>query len=380
MIIEQHIYSAPMGWNKTVHAESTNFKPQLVIAFGSRANFSKPNLISELKQLYPEAKLIGCSTSGEIQGESVLDDSIVVSALEFEKTKIEFSESIVSGPEGTFDAAKNLVSKLPQDNLKHVFVLSDGLNVNGTQLVNGLRELLADSVHVTGGLAGDGASFEQTLVLSDENVDSNKIIGTGFYGDNLKIGFGSFGGWDSFGVERMVTKSKNNVLYEIDNEPALKLYKSFLGDRAAELPASGLLFPLSLRSEADSLAVVRTILAINEEDQSITFAGDLPEGAYVKLMKANVDRLISGADKAANNSLLNPETANPDFAILISCVGRKLVLKQLVEEEVEATAHVLGSKTIQTGFYSYGEISPFSSESKCELHNQTMTITTFKEV
>lgn len=380
MIIEQYIYSAPMGWNKTVHAESKNFKPQLVIAFGSRANFSQPNLISELKQLYPEAKLIGCSTSGEIHGISVSDDTIVVSALEFEKTEIVFSESVVSGPDGTFDAARNLVSKLPQANLTHVFVLSDGLNVNGTQLVNGLRELLSDNVHVTGGLAGDGANFEQTLVLSDEGVDSNKIVGIGFYGDNLKIGFGSFGGWDSFGVERLVTKSKNNVLYEIDNEPALKLYKSFLGEKAAELPASGLLFPLSLRSEADSLAVVRTILAVNEEDQSITFAGDLPEGAYVKLMKANVDRLINGADKAAKNSLLNPETANPDFAILISCVGRKLVLKQLVEEEVEATASVLGDKTIQTGFYSYGEISPFSSESKCELHNQTMTITTFKEV
>ena len=380
MIIEQYIYSAPMGWNKTVHAESKNLKPQLVIAFGSRANFSQPNLISELKQLYPEAKLIGCSTSGEIHGISVSDDTIVVSALEFEKTEIVFSESVVSGPDGTFDAARNLVSRLPQANLTHVFVLSDGLNVNGTQLVNGLRELLSDNVHVTGGLAGDGANFEQTLVLSDEGVDSNKIVGIGFYGDNLKIGFGSFGGWDSFGVERLVTKSKNNVLYEIDNEPALKLYKSFLGEKAAELPASGLLFPLSLRSEADSLAVVRTILAVNEEDQSITFAGDLPEGAYVKLMKANVDRLINGADKAAKNSLLNPETANPDFAILISCVGRKLVLKQLVEEEVEATASVLGDKTIQTGFYSYGEISPFSSESKCELHNQTMTITTFKEV
>jgi hypothetical protein len=170
------------------------------------------------------------------------------------------------------------------------------------------------------------------------------------------------------------------VLYELDGKPALELYKSFLGDYAKDLPASGLLFPLNLRSEENAKPVVRTILAIDENAQSLTFAGDIPEGGYVRLMKANFDRLIEGATGAAKSTLLEDENKDPELAILISCVGRKLVLKQLVEEEVEAVSEVLGNSTVLSGFYSYGEISPFSGEVECKLHNQTMTVTTFKEV
>jgi hypothetical protein len=218
------------------------------------------------------------------------------------------------------------------------------------------------------------------LVVNNHEHAGEKIItAIGFYGDKIKIGYGSFGGWDSFGMERLITKSKNNVLYELDGEPALALYKSFLGSQAVNLPSSGLLFPLSLRVSEDHAPVVRTILAVNEEDQSLTFAGDLPEGSYVRLMKANIDRLIEGAVAAANTSVAPFENAKPDFAVLISCVGRKLVLKQMVEEEVEGVKNILGDNTAITGFYSYGEISPFEKDTRCELHNQTMTITTFTE-
>ncbi|MBT4969775.1 MAG: hypothetical protein HOM80_12280, partial [Bacteroidetes bacterium] len=211
-------------------------------------------------------------------------------------------------------------------------------------------------------------------------VKGDIIAAIGFYGEDIKIGYGSLGGWDSFGVERSVTKSEANVLYEIDNTPALSIYKSFLGDQAKDLPASGLLFPLSMRTEADAEPVVRTILAVDEEKQSLTFAGDIPEGSYIKLMKANIDRLITGAEDAAKVSV-NPLSGNlPELAILISCVGRKLVLNQMVEEEVEAVQDVVGEQAKLTGFYSYGEIAPFLEGAKCELHNQTMTITTFQEV
>jgi hypothetical protein len=152
-----------------------------------------------------------------------------------------------------------------------------------------------------------------------------------------------------------------------------------LGEHAAGLPASGLLFPLNLRTESDDTPVVRTILAIDEETQSLTFAGDIPEGSYVRLNEANFDRLIKGAEGAAEKTMLDTKSS-PDLAILISCVGRKLVLKQMIEEEVESVKEVLGQNTTLCGFYSYGEISPFSKNAKCELHNQTMTITTFKEI
>jgi hypothetical protein len=205
------------------------------------------------------------------------------------------------------------------------------------------------------------------------------ITAVGFYGDAINVSYGSYGGWDSFGVERKVTSSKANILYSIDNQPALELYKSFLGENAQHLPSSGLLFPLSLRTKEDEQPVVRTILAVNEADQSITFAGDLPEGSYVRLMKANTERLIQGAIKAAEITSKAMKTDHADLAILVSCVGRKLVLKQLVEEEVEGVYDLLGEGHYSTGFYSYGEISPFSDNAACELHNQTMTLTVLSE-
>ena len=159
----------------------------------------------------------------------------------------------------------------------------------------------------------------------------------------------------------------------------MELYKSYLGEHAKGLPATGLLFPLSVRCNQEEAGVVRTILSVDEEDQSLTFAGDVPQGAYARLMKANFDRLIDGSIGAAKNSYEAIDAAQPELAILISCVGRKLVLKQRVEEELEGVREILGTGPTLTGFYSYGEISPFTSDGKCELHNQTMTITTFSE-
>jgi len=380
MILEQLSWTPIHKWHTKLTQTTDNFKPQLVFVFGSRKVLSDIELIKEIQTRYPLSQIIGCSTSGEIIGTEVNDDSLAVTAIFFEKTMLQFSFLEVEDSIDSFKIASQLVSPLINNSLRHLLVLSDGLNVNGSELVRGFRDILPDSVSLTGGLAGDGPDFIETFVFDEKGFPQTKLIAAiGFYGDSIQVGFGSFGGWDSFGIDRKITKSIENVLYEIDGTPALELYKSFLGDKASELPASGLLFPLSLRTEYDQIPVVRTILSINEMEQSITFAGDMTEGAYVKFMKANVDRLINGSIKAAQTSIENNHDISPEFALLISCVGRKLVLKQLVEEEVEAASQILGKETVITGFYSYGEISPFSSGAQCELHNQTMTITTFSE-
>ncbi len=260
-------------------------------------------------------------------------------------------------------------------------VFSDGLRVNGTALVKGLNDNLPSSVSVTGGLVGDGADFKKTVVGLDRTATEGNVVLVGFSGKSLKIGYGSFGGWDAFGIQRVITKSSGNVLYELDRKPALELYKTYLGDKATGLPGTGLLFPLRLHIEHDTnTEVVRTILGINESDQSMTFAGDMPQGATVTLMKANFERLIDGASKAGTMSVEPIGSAAADLAILISCVGRKLVLKERVEEEVEAVRSTIGQKPAITGFYSYGELCPTAaSDKQCRLHNQTMTITTLRE-
>jgi hypothetical protein len=372
---KQLLFTSNTGW-KEVSSNGEINEAGLIIVFGSSALIKEGTAVSELKKNYPNAILIGGSTSGEISGTNVNDNTVVATIIEFEKTTIKYTSESVNKPEDSYEAAKNIIKKLDGPDLKHVFVLSEGLSINGSELARGLKNQLPEGIAATGGLAGDGADFKETFVL-DENGQAQKqlISAIGFYGNEINFGYASLGGWDSFGIERHVTKSTNNVLYELDGKPALDLYKSFLGEHAASLPSSGLLFPLNMRIGKDSIPVVRTILAVNEEDHSLTFAGDIPEGAYVRLMKANFDRLIDGAVGAAKSTVLT----NPDIAILISCVGRKLVLKQMIEEEVEGVADVLGNETTFCGFYSYGEISPFSMGASCELHNQTMTITTMKE-
>ncbi|MFT6936226.1 MAG: hypothetical protein ACJA1N_000521, partial [Saprospiraceae bacterium] len=214
----------------------------------------------------------------------------------------------------------------------------------------------------------------------NQNPTVGNIVTVGLYGDSYYIGYGSVGGWDSFGPKRLVTKSDANVLYELDGQSALELYKRYLGDKAKELPGSALLFPLSIQLEENSKSLVRTILSIDEDSQSMIFAGDIPEGATVRLMKANFDKLIDGAFEAAESGYKVWNGTPPDLAILISCVGRKLVLDQRIEEEIESVHEVIGEAIPTIGFYSYGEISPFAGYLNCELHNQTMTITLIGEV
>lgn len=381
MKIEQRKWTKETGWTDSSNQLTTT--PQLVLVFGSSSLVSDLNYFEQIKSFYPNSHLLQCSTAGEIMGTEVSDNSLVTTAIYFDATTLNFGETKISKSEESLKAGQDLASQLPQQGLIHVMVFSDGLKVNGTALVKGLRSNLPSNVSVTGGLVGDGSDFKHTYVGLDKVAEEGKIVVLGFYGNSLKIGYGSLGGWDPFGPSRLITKSKDNILYELDYKPALKLYKEYLGDQASGLPGTGLLFPLSLgltTEEGKKVDVVRTLLAVDDKDQSMTFAGDMPEGIYAKLMKANFERLVDGASGAANMSAQSLGSQSPELAILISCIGRKLVLKERVEEETEAVRSVIGQQAIICGFYSYGEISPTTpTEKQCQLHNQTMTITTFRE-
>lgn len=375
MRTEQMQWTPHTGWS---HATSTMTDADLVLVFGA-SDLLLPGRLDELKERYPQARQFGCSTSGEILGTGVFDDSITATAVKFNQTSFCLARQPITSASDSESAGAALAEQLPQVGLSHVLVLSDGLQVNGTDLVRGLKGELPANVEVTGGLSGDGARFGRTLVIADTSPQERLVAAIGFYGDKLKVGYGSLGGWDTFGPERLVTRAEGNILYELDGLSALALYKEYLGDHAQGLPATGLLFPLALREPGGEYSVVRTILGVDENAGSMVFAGDIPEGFQARLMKANFDRLVDGAGGAAKASTLPLRGAQPELAILISCVGRKLVLKQRVEEEVEATREILGPSATLTGFYSYGEISPHTPGAKCELHNQTMTITTFTE-
>ncbi len=350
----------------------------LVLAFGASGLVDAHGPIEDVLAAYPQARILGCSTSGEVHGTRIHDDSLVVAVARFEDVQLREASAPVVAASDSFAAGESIAHQLQADDLRAVLVLSDGLLVNGSSLVQGLNSVLPDSVVVSGGLAGDGDRFARTWVLGGRDLGAGRVVAVGLYGERLRVGHGSKGGWDAFGVERRVTRSVGNVLYELDGRPALALYKEYLGDRARGLPATALLFPLTLRPDSDDdRRLVRTILAIDEAEQSMTFAGDVPEGWFAQLMYANFDRLIQGAEDAALDT--NGDDVSGDvLAIAVSCVGRRLVLGDRAEEEIEATCDALPRLSRQIGFYSYGELSPLNG-GKCELHNQTMTLTTLAE-
>jgi hypothetical protein len=376
MQLQQRTY-ANGEWSP-VHGGSAPLAPQLVLAFAEGALLDDPAVWATLHSTWPTARIVACSTAGEIAGTTVRDGSLVATAIAFAHSHVEVASVDLDDPPDSDALGRRLAERLPAAGLRHVFVLSDGLAVNGSALVQGMNAMLPREVAVTGGLSGDGPRFVRTSVCVDGPEPSRRIVAIGFYGEHLTVGYGCYGGWDAFGVERHITKAEGNVLHELDGEPVLDLYKRYLGEHAAGLPASGLRFPLAIRgADGEAPTLVRTLLSIDEDARTMTFAGDVPVGHRARLMMSNVERLIDGADVAGRAARL--DSGATTLALLVSCVGRKLVLGQRVEEEVEAVHDALGPNALAAGFYSYGELSPSARSARCDLHNQTITVTTLAE-
>ena len=374
----QHRWSKSDGWRPALPTIEAGWHG-IVFAFGARQLIQEGELLGELRSHFKGAPVIGCSTSGEIVGNEVVDDSLVATAVGFDHTRLQTASATIAEAKSSYAVGVELARQLNDASLRHVFVVSDGLNVNGSDLARGLASGVSEGVSITGGLSGDGTNFAETWVIDPEAAGPQRVAAVGLYGDHLRVGYASMGGWKPFGPLRTITRAEGNVLYELDGHSALDLYKTYLGDHAAQLPASGLLFPIVVSEAQGGEGVVRTVLAVNEEEKSMTFAGDIPQGGTAQLMKTNVDDLVDGATAAAESSLSGLGDTRPDLALLVSCVGRKLVMKQRIEEEVEAIRDVFGADTKIAGFYSYGELCPFREGGDCRLHNQTMTITAFAE-
>ncbi|MBI3444116.1 MAG: FIST C-terminal domain-containing protein [Magnetospirillum sp.] len=375
MWVEQRSWTSRDGWSvEGVRGDKTS----LVIYFAAPGVMPAEDILASLRTAYGDAPILGCTTGGEILGSEVIDDSLVVSAIGFDHARVRVTARDLSDTSQSNDIGAALAKDLAGDDLKAIFILSDGTKVNGDSLVAGCLAATAPGVVVTGGLAGDGARFQTTAVGCDDAMRPGRVAAFGLYGESLSVGHGSFGGWDEFGPPRTITRSEGNILYELDGEPALDLYKRYLGEEAQGLPGSALLFPLSIRPAADAEGgeVVRTIVGIDEDAKSMIFAGDVPKGHLARLMRGNFDNLVDGAGRAAEAAAA---VSGPGLALLVSCIGRKLLMGQRIAEEVEIVADVMGPKSRLMGFYSYGEISPHGFTGKCELHNQTMTITTISE-
>lgn len=363
---------------ENIETDFKSINPDLIIIFGSVSKcLAGVNYFRALQKLFPNSSVIGCSTAGEISNDGVHDETLVVNAIQFESIRFKVEYSLINGMNDSFNSGKILSDKLNALDLKAIFLIGQGVEINGSSLIDGLRDLIDPSIIITGGLAADGGKFERTYVIFNGELRTDLNIGIGFYGDNVGFAHGSFGGWQPFGPARLVTKASDNILYELDGKPALDLYKKYLGQYAKDLPGVALLYPLAiLDKELRELGIIRTILGIKEEDSSLILAGDIPEDGFVKLMHANTNLLVEGAEVAATQVMKKIQNIDINgLSILISCVGRKLAMGERTEEEIEAVRSIIGKENLQFGFYSNGEISPYITLTDCKLHNQTMTIT-----
>jgi len=349
----------------------------LVIVFSTYPAEALQEPLDDISTHFKNSIIIGASTSGNILLNELRENSLVVTVIKFASTTLQLVSNKIHSMQDSFKVGQELASQLHNKDLKDVFVLSNGLQTNGSKLTDGLNSILNKSITTSGALAGDDAKFESTYIIINNQTYEDYICAVGFYGENIHFETASKNGLDKFGVQRIVTNSKNNILYELDKQPALEIYKKYLGDKAKDLPSSGLYFPLAIKYPSHK-EIIRTILSVNHQENSITFAGDIPQGSTVSFMKANYDRLIDGANEAANELDFDKYKGEPLLCIAVSCIARKLVLKQRTEEELEAVFDVLPPNTLQVGMYSFGEISPTKTQC-CQLHNQTMTLTAIWE-
>jgi len=380
MKTEQCHWSAEKGWGSLPSSAPLGNSAQLVFLFGNPELFAPSGCLDRIRKSYPNAQVFGCSTAGEILDTNVTDEALALTAVAFEHTRLATAHVRFEGSVQSFEAGERLARQLEPEGLRHVFMLSEGLKVNASEFVNGAKSVLPRSVTASGGFAGDGNRMQITRVWGDGEPEESAAVALGFYGERLLVGVAAIGGWEPFGPDRLITKSKQNVLFEIDGKPALALYKQYLGRHAEGLPASGLMFPLKLQVGDSKTSVLRALLAVDEAAQSITYAGNVPEGAYARFTVGNNEGLIESTQQAAEASIKGVQTFQSQLSVLVSCNGRRFVLKQRVEEEVEAVREALGGATVLCGFYSYGEIAPAIAGGSPELHNETMAVTSFAEI
>ncbi len=354
--------------------------PSLVLVFGTREILAHPEFIPALQRAFPGTPLAGCSTAGQFDRMRIEDDRVCGLAVWFESARVRLATSEITGGGNSLAAGQAIGAALAGSDLRAVMVLADGIRINGTRLVEGLSAALGPDILVAGGLAGDGQNFGETSIIADGPPRSGLVAAVGLYGAALDVSSGSAGGWDVFGPRRTITRAVDNILYDLDGMSALDLYERYLGEEEVQnLPASALCFPLRIEDpQRPGTDVVRTVLGIDRDRRAMIFAGDMPMRWTAQLMRGSFDRIVEGSAQAARNACSGPGSQE-GFALLVSCIGRRLLMGQRAIDEVTAAAEEIARRHALVGFYSYGEISPHSASRTLQLHNQTMTVFSVRE-
>lgn len=378
MQVTLSFFTQATGWHKPL--PNIDSPQTLVLIFSPPDSKQYQSAIEQLHAHYPQAVITGCSTVAGIFNEHLMENALVAGIIRFKKTHLAFASAELAHSDHSFQAGEQIAKSLNRPDLKGILILTDGLNTNDSELISGLASVVNESnVTIVGGLASDKMQFASTWIFHQGQAASRRVSGVGFYGKELVFTSYARDGFKPFGPERIITRSAGKTLYEIDGRPALQLYKEYLGEHAANLPATALHFPLAIWNQTKDHYMVRTVVSINEADNSLGFVADIPQGYSTQLMYGSFDNLLDGAEIASRSlaDRLPPKT--PVFALTISCSGRKLVMGDDADQELETTLENLPAGSQQLGFYSYGELAPTALGGSCCLHNETMTLTVMYE-
>jgi hypothetical protein len=371
------VYQPGSGWETPPDArlDSPN---TLVLVFGaadSLATLAEASPLAALARALPRSVFASAATHTIAHARQTLDEALVVCIARFDHTALR-RVHVALGPATTSERAGQQLAQalLDTPGLSGVLVLADGMEVNGPDLVCGLTSVLPDGLPIAGGMGAAGTRLARTWSTRTDGPPQSSACVIGLYGTQLRMARSCQGGSIGFGQRRLVTRAQGNTVEEIDGLPALQLYRQYLGRYASGLPEAASHFPLTVfRQAGDLQGVIRYVLGIDSDRQTIDVAGDIPTGSLVQLSRAGRSELLEGAFHAARDLGDALPADVPVLALVVSCVGRRHVLGEQTEEELEPVATLLRPGSALAGFYSFGEISASPGE-RCDMHNMTLTL------
>lgn len=355
-------------------------RPDLTIIFAS-VIFNQEEMLKGVLSVVGDSPLVGCSGAGEITTEGPEKKSLVVLVLASDSLRatIGLGEAISRDARKAGQQAAREASKAGGE--RHIFMMMpDGLKGNGADIVRGVQEILGTSFPIVGGSAGDDFLFQQTYQYYNDQVLSDAVTGV-LFGGPITCAFGARHGWRTLGKHRLVTRAKANVIYEIDDEPAVQIYEEYFGKGVEELSQEPLarmaiLYPLGMSVPGEEEYLLRNALRV-ERDGSLVCVAEVPEGSEVRLMMGSRKNCIEAARAAAQQALDSLGEAKVELAIVFSSISRYKLLGRRDSFEIDAIREVLGGDVPLVGFYTYGEQAPLRAEmnvGQSYFHNETIVI------
>jgi hypothetical protein len=351
------------------------FQPTLAVVF--MANENERTAVTELLS-QQGIQIFGASTGDNFTDGEIESHTIVFLLLDIDPAY--FQLVIKGADEGTIKEIAEQIGKSALTKFKKpaFLVVSGGLAVDGDEIIAGIESACGKGTTIFGGLAADFLRMQRTYVFNNDKLCDYGLLALILDEEKISLSGMAVGGWKPMGMDRIITKSVGNVVYTIDNEPALDFVSRYAGIKDIDtnnalnfLISSN--FQLQLRRE-DKHPVMRTPMQANSQDRSIVFAGSLPEGSKVKLC------LLPGFEviEAALNEFKNykKDQPEPDALILFSCAGRQLTLGPYVSEEIDGIKNIWNAPL--AGFFCYGEIGRVVS-GQHEFHNMTCSLATLME-